>query len=426
MLAKDSIQHIMKPRSPKKLDDRNLRFTKNGTFQISVFSDLHFAENATLDSMTKRVMSHVLSREDVQLVVLNGDLISGEATDGDNSGHYLHEVVTPLVEMDIPWASTYGNHDSEINLNPMKDIYDHEIQYKNSLTRSMVTGPKAGVTNYYLPVYPHESSEDTPSLILWFFDSKGGHYATNRGINGLSGTRGDWVHEDVQFVPTYNHRPLTKSKQVVEWFINQNANLTAKYRKVIPSLAFYHIPAHAMFSYQEEEFDSKATPGINGEIVVSQGSGDTNYTGQDNQFMQALLNTTGLIATFSGHDHDNDWCFKWNGSIVEQELTGNGVNMCYGRHTGYGGYGDAARGGRQIFLDQRAMEDEIQTWIRLEDGTTSAAITLNATYGQDQYEEVARRMVQASRVSSTHEQSVLLPWVVLWSLTLVCFRVHLF
>ena len=94
---------------------------------------------------------------------------------------------------------------------------------------------------------------------------------------------------------------------MVEWFTNTNRNLTEQYGRAIPSLAFYHIPAHAMYQYQEEGVDEDKTPGINGETVVSQGSGDTDYAGQDHRFMRALLNTSGLMATFSGHDHDNDW-----------------------------------------------------------------------------------------------------------------------
>ncbi|KAJ5389109.1 uncharacterized protein N7496_000177 [Penicillium cataractarum] len=405
MLLQGATQHIMKPALASREINPKLRFTKDGTFQISVFSDLHFAENATLDSRTQHVMSEVISSESPQLVVLNGDLISGEATDGSNPGQYLHQVVKPLVDMNVPWASTYGNHDSEVNLDPEQDIYSHEIKYRNSLTTSMISSPKAGITNYYLPIYPHASSNTVPALILWLFDSRGGHYATNRGNDDLSGARGDWV-----------------DKAVSEWFINQNANLTKKYGKTIPSLAFYHIPAHAMLRYQEDQFNDQTTPGINGEVVVSQGSGDTDYSGQDSQFMQALLNTSGLMATFSGHDHENDWCFKWNGSLADQNLTGNGINMCYGRHTGYGGYGDAPRGGRQIFLNQKTMKDEIETWIRLEDGTTAAAVTLNATYGQDHYGDVVSRLMRASNMANTLQESPLLPLVLLWIFTLTCFH----
>lgn len=176
-----------------------------------------------------------------------------------------------------------------------------------------------------------------------------------------------------------------------------------EYGRVVPSLAFYHIPADAMRAYQDDGVNPNTTPGINGETVVQQGSGDTQYTGQDTEFMRALLNMAGLLATFSGHDHDNDWfvlpiklnfyiltntryrCFKWDGNTTAQNLSGNGLNMCYGRHTGYGGYGDASRGGRQIVLHEETVQDEVETWILLEDGTVSAHVTLNGTYGQDWY-----------------------------------------
>lgn len=103
--------------------------------------------------------------------------------------------------------------------------------------------------------------------------------------------------------------------------------------------------------------------------------------------------------------------------MVDQNITGNGINMCYGRHTGYGGYGDAPRGGRQIFLDQNSMDNELETWIRLEDGKVSRAVTLNATYGQDRYDKGTARMMRATNDASVHQQSALLPLVFLWIFT---------
>jgi hypothetical protein len=94
----------------------------------------------------------------------------------------------------------------------------------------------------------------------------------------------------------------------VDWFTKTNAKLRKKHGKPIPSLAFYHIPAHAMLEYQQEKgINPHLTPGIDGERVNPQGTGDWSYEGQDLKFMHALLRTEGLIAGFSGHDHQNDW-----------------------------------------------------------------------------------------------------------------------
>ncbi|KAJ5143928.1 uncharacterized protein N7515_002715 [Penicillium bovifimosum] len=387
-----SDQTVLKPPS-----DQTLRFKEDGTFQITVFEDLHFAEDAEKDKKTQGVMSYILDKENPDFVVINGDLVSGEWTHKADSSRFIHEVVSPLVDGGYRWGSTYGNHDSEINLNPKEDMFKAEHEYSNSLTQSRVSGDRAGITNYYLPVYPHSETNtesSAPALLLWFFDSKGGHYYKPEGEGGPSVKRPSWI-----------------DKSVVDWFTKTNAKLSKKHGKPIPSLAFYHIPAHAMLEYQQVKgIDPHLTPGVDGERVNPQGTGDWSYEGQDLDFMHALLRTEGLIAGFSGHDHLNDWCFKWDGSLVDQDLTGNGINMCYGRHTGYGGYGDLTRGGRQILLHEGNLKEDTETWIRLEDGSAQAHVTLNTTYGQDSYLALAS---DVGNIGAQTETS-LLPFSWIW------------
>ena len=142
-------------------------------------------------------MKTVLSSEKVQLVVLNGDLISGEATQRSNSSLYIDRVVEPLLDRGIPWASTYGNHDSEVNLDP-EELFHQETKYQNSLTQRRVLNSTAGITNYYLPIFPHDASNnDIPVFILWFFDSQGGHYALKENGDGKSTARKNWVDDTV-------------------------------------------------------------------------------------------------------------------------------------------------------------------------------------------------------------------------------------
>lgn len=102
---------------------------------------------------------------------------------------------------------------------------------------------------------------------------------------------------------------------MVNWFVETNAELRRHYGKVIPSLAFYHIPVNASLAFQQGPgVDSHREPGINDDNPLAQQGNEvpndsvgTEYSGQDVPFMKALLETEGLIATFSGHDHGDDW-----------------------------------------------------------------------------------------------------------------------
>lgn len=165
--------------------------------RIRVSSCLRLTD-AEKDEKSKAVMSSILSEEDVDFVVINGDLVSGEATQKADSSKYIESVVSPLVDKGYRWGSTYGNHDSEINLNPKDDMFKTERKFPNSLTQSRVSGDKAGITNYYLPVYPHSGANShEPALLLWFFDSKGGHYYKKEGEDGPSVKRPSWIDESV-------------------------------------------------------------------------------------------------------------------------------------------------------------------------------------------------------------------------------------
>ena len=157
----------------------DLNLTEDYSFQLSVFSDLHYGENESsfgipADMNSAALMRQVLSQEQPNFVVLNGDLITGENTFAFNSTGYVDEIVAPLVEGGYSWASTYGNHDSKYNLS-REALYAEEKKYTGSYTQHGPAGTD-GVTNYVLPVFPPTTtgSSQTPVALLWFFDSRGG------------------------------------------------------------------------------------------------------------------------------------------------------------------------------------------------------------------------------------------------------------
>ncbi|KAG5928862.1 hypothetical protein E4U42_007840 [Claviceps africana] len=366
---------------------RPLTFDKDGNFQISIFEDLHFGENAwdpwgaQQDINSVKVINRVLDAESPSLVVLNGDLITGENAYRENSTAYMDMIVGPLVRRRLRWASTYGNHDHSFNLSA-RDLLARERAFPGCLTRSMVRGRNAGVSNYYLTVYPHGCAETdpdcAPELLLWFFDSRGGFYFGERDAAGSRVGQPDWV--DVS---------------VVGWFRATSARLRRRHGRVIPSLAFVHIPTNASAALQQEH---GRQPGINDDYPLAsqaqgwcpdgRNDGSCAYGGQDLPFMRALTATPGLIGLFSGHDHGATWCYKWDRLVPGMAVAGNGLNLCFGQHSGYGGYGNWIRGARQIRLSSRALAAghwTADTWIRLESGAVVGSVSLNATYGRDVY-----------------------------------------
>ncbi|KAJ5732376.1 hypothetical protein N7493_003857 [Penicillium malachiteum] len=370
---------------PKKFSP--LKFAKDGTFQIAVLEDLHFGENAwdtwgpEQDVNSVTVINRILNAESPDLVVLNGDLITGDNAFLQNATVYIDEIVAPLVERGLTWASTYGNHDSAYNLS-REAILEHEHQWPNSRTEKMVSGRDAGVTNYYLPVYASDDRkfDGAPEMLLWFFDSRGGYYYQELDSNGDEVAQPNWVDESV-----------------VNWFTKTNKELVNKYKKIIPSLVFVHIPTNASLAAQTEiGINAHKEPGINDDYTLAQqgegwcadgnDDGSCSYGGQDVPFMKALIETEGIIGVFSGHDHGDTWCYKWDTLIEGMSVKGNGINLCFGQHSGYGGYGTWIRGSRQILVTESKLKEKVvDTWIRLESNGTTGAVSLNATYGEDFY-----------------------------------------
>ncbi|RDA85896.1 hypothetical protein CP532_2698 [Ophiocordyceps camponoti-leonardi (nom. inval.)] len=367
---------------------RPLMFNADDKFQISIFEDLHMGENAwdpwghQQDLRTVKVVESVLDAEKPDLVVFNGDIITGENAFLENSTKVIDMLAAPLLRRSLPWASTYGNHDHSLKLSAA-DILAHEQRWPNARTKKMASGRDAGVSNYYLPVYGSEccDAKCTPELLLWFFDSRGGLRFQERNEDGSPRPQPDWV-----------------DTSVVEWFQQAQANLTQQYGRALPSLAFVHIPPYASMALQTEHgrqsIDAHRQPGINDDYPLAaqaqgwcaDGRNDAScgYGGQDVPFMKAVSETPGLIGLFSGHDHGNSWCVRWDHQVPGMTVAGRGLNLCFGQRSGYGGYGQWMRGSRQLRVS-RGNSSEAETWIRLDTGAVVGRVMLNSTFGEDLY-----------------------------------------
>jgi hypothetical protein len=135
----------------------------------------------------------------------------------------------------------------------------------------------------------------------------------------------------------------------VAWYRRTSSAWRRRAGSALPALAFFHIPLPEYDTAWREGYDKR---GSRGEPVCAPAI---------NSGMFAAFHERGdVMATFVGHDHANDF-----------EATLHGVRLCYGRATGYGGYGRPrlARGARVIEL--REGRRTFRTWLHVADASSS-------------------------------------------------------
>ena len=117
-----------------------------------------------------------------------------------------------------------------------------------------------------------------------------------------------------------------------EAWLNQ---LAAKRMSPPPTLAFFHIP---LLQY-DLVWRQSVTKGVKGEAVATYG--------EDGSGFSCFKRVGNVRACFCGHDHVNDY-----GGLRE------GIELVYGRASGYAGYGgqEVRKGGKLISLDMARGE----------------------------------------------------------------------
>jgi len=344
-----------------------LIFNPSGTFKLTIFSDLHYGENPwdewgpQQDVNSGRLMRTVLADERPDYVVLNGDLITGENTFRENSTSLIDQIMAPLNEAQIPFSSTYGNHDNHRNITHLEEIRREQqvspLSYSHAAPPGV--GGEGGEGTYWVPIYS-KATDHAPALILWFFDSRGGW-----SPGSTSAPLPDWV-----------------DASVAEWIQSESAIMEAAWGTEASrnrgALAFVHIPPHAIESVQDGLNETR-NPGLNADKLgrgSTQATEDPSSAGKDEPFWDALnTHVKNLHAVISGHDHGNEWCAR---------EPSKDVVFCFDKHSGYGGYSGAgwSHGVRNIVFSSVDPAIGLETWIRLEDGQTRAKVMLDGMYGR--------------------------------------------
>jgi len=343
-----------------------LAFKQDGTFKVTVFSDLHFGENPwdvwgpQQDANSTRLMKRVLGDEKPDYVVINGDLITGENTFKDNSTKLIDEIVAPLNAVKVPFSSTYGNHDNNVNITHVLELQREQQVAPLSYTRAAppgVGGP-GGPATYWVPVYSSPAAR-APSLLLWFFDSQGGFKTDNTPMpDWVDATVATWIEDEVKLMNA-------------AWGSTQRQHLI-----------FTHIPPYEIKKLQAN-INNQSNPGLNadtmgdGSVQSSTPPLSSCQNDCDQPFWNTLTSQLGsenIVAIVSGHDHGNEWC------AVEPTKE---VVFCFDKHSGYGGYDSTGwnHGVRNFVFSSSAFNKplNVKSWIRYEEGEVKAQVQLQGS-----------------------------------------------
>lgn len=288
------------------------KFNQDGNFKIVQFTDVHYKYGKTESAVAIDLIKEVLEAEKPDLVVFTGDVVWAKP-----AKEALDEVFNTVVEKRIPWAYIFGNHDDEFGMS-RQEIMDYISQKPHCVARS---GDKSldGVGNYILEI--KDKNKNKIEALLYFLDSK--------------------AYTKIENLGTYDWFGFNQ----VNWYRQESAAYTtANNNTPYPALAFFHIPL-AEYPLMSTAKEAK--------IIGDKREDECN--GKLNTGMFAAMRMAGdVMATFVGHDHDNDYIGEYYG-----------LYLAYGRYSGGKTvYNNLGKNGCRV-IELKEGKREFTTYIRL-------------------------------------------------------------
>lgn len=314
------------------------------TFQIMQITDIHLGEaedtdwGPRQDQATFRLLEKMLDEyETPDLIVLGGDQLTANNC-LHNCTEYYKILGNFLSQYNIPWATIMGNHDDmdfEVpggtsgggnetipHTYTRRELLAVDQAFPLSLSRAGPTDV-TGASNYVLDIQMDDSSSISgkPAAQIFFLDSGGGSLQ-----EAIDDSQVRWLRESAKL-------------------------------QDVPAIAFQHIPTSA------HEYDIDVCMGYQGEGVE-----EIRY---DGGVVGAMVESGRFHFLAVGHNHGNDYCCPHRGPDGGNKTISPDLYFCFGRHSGYGGYGKWRRGVRMYELlltdadgDGNTKVFKWRTWVR--------------------------------------------------------------
>ncbi len=305
-----------------------LKFNADGKFRIMQIADVQ--EGARVSPDTLRLMRLALKKEKPDLAVFTGDQLYGVHPTfyvGDkekNAVNTIKSIIAPLEEASVPFAVTFGNHDSQVGLtnSQQAEIYNESPM---CIHGEYAAGDDKGT--FRLPLFDGEEH----IFDVYLIDSNG---------QTLSG----------EYLPV--------SETQLRWFREERerARENGEYTK---GIVFQHIPVPEFYDVlQQVKFGTKgaveAFRNYKGKFYVlpeeirNTGGfmGESPAVPDKNSGEFSVLREKGnILALAAGHDHINSF-------VAEKD----GIKLIYTQCAGFNVYGPKLKRGVRIFeLDKNDL-----------------------------------------------------------------------
>lgn len=264
-------------------------------FKILHLTDIHLGGSLysyRKDMKALKACFAEIEHAEPDLVVVTGDLCfpMGIMSLSLNNSAPVHQFAAFMRNVGIPWAFTYGNHDTEslaaTSGQELNEVYK-SLSYKTSgnLLYPYIQPDIMGRNNQLIEIRNDDGSMNTA---LYLIDSNS---YTGEGINVY-----DYIRDDQ-----------------TGWYAAQVKRMNAEEERIVPSMVFFHIPLQQYRTAYElyENGSDKVTYyfGENNEKMLDKVC-CSNYPSKLFDEMKALGSTK---AVFCGHDHYNNMSLEYEG-----------------------------------------------------------------------------------------------------------------
>lgn len=314
-------------------EDTTLKFNENGKFTVLNISDIQ--DGYPLNPLTKDYIEKTLDKVNPDLVVLTGDNISGyDVLEEDDAEKAIREFMDIFEERNIKVAAVFGNHDDE----ETKSTKEHQLSVYESY--DCYVGKKGfcikdRVGTYNLPIMKSDGSGY--GFNLWLTDS--GTYNTENDYGG--------------YACVY--------KEQIEWYKETAEELkTENGGKVVPSINFQHIIVPEIYDALKQtkllwfgRIIRKKNPLNDKTKFYTLPDGAKGMLHEypcppyyNNGQYDAMLEMGDVLATVSGHDHENTF-----------EIDYKGIKIINTPTIGFHSYNDVNVGSRVFVIDEKDPEN---------------------------------------------------------------------